>query len=96
MAQTLEVLRQLESRTFQLIQKLNRLEEKLINSEKNQKSLIEKNKELKNDIQKLLVENERLKSANAILGSKDYKRETKLKINRLIREVDSCIIQLSE
>lgn len=96
MAQTLEVLKQLESRTFQLIQKLNRLEEKLINSEKNQKSLIEKNKELKNDIQKLLVENERLKSANAILGSKDYKRETKLKINRLIREVDSCIIQLSE
>lgn len=96
MAQTLEVLKQLESRTFQLIQKLNRLEEKLINSEKNQKSLIEKNKELKNDIQKLLVENERLKNANAILGSKDYKRETKLKINRLIREVDSCIIQLSE
>ncbi|GAA3518295.1 hypothetical protein GCM10022393_35510 [Aquimarina addita] len=37
-----------------------------------------------------------LKNANAMLGSDKYKRETKLKINALIREIDVCIAQLSE
>lgn len=37
-----------------------------------------------------------LKAANAMLGSTDHKRETKLKINSLIREIDQCIVQLSE
>lgn len=39
---------------------------------------------------------ETLKMANTILGSDDDKRETKLKINTLIREIDHCIGQLSE
>ncbi len=37
-----------------------------------------------------------LKAANAMLGSTDHKKETKLKINSLIREIDQCIVQLSE
>lgn len=37
-----------------------------------------------------------LKTANALLGSNEYKRETKLKINALIREIDACIVTLSE
>ncbi|WP_452224719.1 hypothetical protein [Lacinutrix chionoecetis] len=39
---------------------------------------------------------ETLKMANTILGSDDDKRETKLKINALIRDIDHCIGQLSE
>jgi siroheme synthase (precorrin-2 oxidase/ferrochelatase) len=39
---------------------------------------------------------ETLKIANTMLGSDDNKRETKLKINALIREIDHCISQLSE
>ncbi|MFT5216378.1 MAG: chromosome segregation ATPase [Glaciecola sp.] len=39
---------------------------------------------------------ESLKFANSILGSDESKRETKLKINTLIREIDHCISQLSE
>lgn len=38
---------------------------------------------------------EALKMANALLGSDDNKRETKLKINALIRDIDHCIAQLS-
>ena len=37
-----------------------------------------------------------LKLANAMLGSDKYKRETKLKINALIRDIDHCIGQLSD
>lgn len=36
-----------------------------------------------------------LKMANTILGSDNDKRETKLKINALIRDIDHCISQLS-
>lgn len=39
---------------------------------------------------------EALKITNAILGSDENKRETKLKINALIREIDHCIGQLSD
>ena len=39
---------------------------------------------------------ETLKMANSLLGSDDNKRETKLKINALIRDIDHCIGQLSE
>jgi len=37
-----------------------------------------------------------LKIAKTIGGSKENTRETKLKINALIREIDACIVQLSE
>ena len=37
-----------------------------------------------------------LKIANSMLGSDENKRETKLKINALIRDIDHCIGQLSE
>ena len=37
-----------------------------------------------------------LKFANSILGSDESKRETKLKINTLIKEIDDCISKLSD
>jgi len=37
-----------------------------------------------------------LKIAKTIEGSKENSRNTKLKINALIREIDTCITQLSE
>ena len=37
-----------------------------------------------------------LKLTSSMLGSDEYKRETKLKINTLIREIDYCITQLSK
>ena len=39
---------------------------------------------------------EALKMANSLLGSDENNRETKLKINALIRDIDHCIAQLSE
>lgn len=47
-------------------------------------------------VEELTARNQTLKTANAMLGSNDYKKETKLKINGLIREIDQCIVQLSE
>jgi hypothetical protein len=39
---------------------------------------------------------EALKLANSMLGSDENKRETKLKINTLIKDIDHCISQLSQ
>lgn len=38
---------------------------------------------------------EKHRLASAISGSDNYKHETKIKINTLVREIDNCITQLS-
>ena len=48
------------------------------------------------EIEALKSQYETLKIANALLGSEENKRDTKLKINSLIREIDYCIAQLSD
>lgn len=53
-------------------------------------------RKLEEDLEASREQVQSLKAANAMLGSTDHKRETKLKINSLIREIDQCIIQLSE
>ena len=74
------------------------------------KSLEKNNQDLKNEliesasliqtqsqeIEALKSQYETLKIANSLLGSDDNKRDTKLKINSLIREIDYCIAQLSD
>ncbi|MFD0762357.1 hypothetical protein ACFQZW_09720 [Lutibacter aestuarii] len=54
---------------------------------------IAKEQQLFNEIEK---KHQTLKIAKTIEGSKEDRRETKLKINALIREIDNCITQLSE
>ena len=54
---------------------------------------IAKEKHLFSEIEK---EYQTLKIAKTIVGGKEDRRDTKLKINALIREVDQCITQLSE
>lgn len=66
-----------------------RLTQKL---EEQQQKLLEQQEEIASWADKY----ETLKIANSMLGSDENKRETKLKINALIREIDHCIGQLSE
>ncbi|MCB0473478.1 MAG: hypothetical protein KDC56_10510 [Flavobacteriaceae bacterium] len=65
--------------------------------------LLEKSEKLAEEVQLqkeslVALENqyESLRVANAMVGSKEDKHITKLKINTLIREIDKCIVQLSE
>lgn len=48
------------------------------------------------EIEALKTQCETLKITNSLLGSDDNKKDTKLKINSLIREIDYCIAQLSD
>ena len=55
-----------------------------------------KNIQQQEDISSWVERYETLKMANSLLGSDENNRETKLKINTLIRDIDHCITQLSE
>jgi predicted transcriptional regulator len=44
----------------------------------------------------LNAENEKLKMINTLLGGTENKRDAKLKINSLIKEIDACIAYMAE
>ena len=82
-----------------IVQLLNKLKENhlLINKLKTDNHEFEKkSSSLKIQILELKKENESLKMANSLLGSKESRAVTKRKINSLIKEVDFCIHHLSE
>ncbi|WP_298238203.1 hypothetical protein [uncultured Algibacter sp.] len=90
-----DIVDSLESKISKVLHKLEAL--KLANSKLNEE-LHNSKQEIKT--QKMQVASweekyEALKIANSMLGSDDNKRETKLKINALIRDIDHCIGQLS-
>lgn len=86
----------LEERIVQLLNKLkeNHLLINKLQTENQQFS--QESTSLKTQISELKRENESLKMANSLLGSKESKAITKRKINSLIKEVDFCIHQLSD
>lgn len=96
MSNVLEIVDSLQSKLDRLLSKYELLEIE-------NKQLLEKSEKLVKEVHKQqeslkAIENnyESLKIANAIVGSKEDKHTTKLKINTLIREIDKCIVQLSE
>ena len=92
------------------IEAIHLLEDKLKSLLSNYEFLIKENEILlqnNNKLQHQLIENQQtleeqqkkydlLKIAKTIEGSSDSTKNTKLKINALIREIDKCIVQLHE
>ena len=96
MSELTEIVDILESRIEKLLQNYKKLEQKQqILQEELTKARAEK-QEMQNSLEASENRIQTLKAANALLGSNDYKKDTKLKINGLIREIDQCIVQLSE
>ena len=96
MSELSKIIDSLEVKFFKLSKKIENLEqlnESLSNELNNLKQTTLKEKE---HITSLKHELDSLKITTSLLGSEEYKKETKLKINSLIREIDYCIAQLSE
>lgn len=96
MSEIVQIIDSLESKIGSLLNKISSLEEKnsALEAELNKSaSTIQQRDEA---LVMLKKEYESLKITNSMLGSEDYKRDTKLKINSLIREIDYCIAQLSD
>jgi chromosome segregation ATPase len=93
---SVEIIDSLESRIQKLFNKINSLEK---NSTELAIELERANSIIKTQEQELVNLKstiDSLKMANSLLGSEENKRDTKLKINSLIREIDYCVAQLSE
>ena len=96
MSELSKIIDSLEVKFFKLSKKIENLEQ-LNESLSNELKEIKQTAQNENKtIISLKHELESLKITNSLLGSEEYKKETKLKINSLIREIDYCIAQLSE
>ena len=96
MSEIAEIIDSLESRIEKLFIKINSLEQ---NSALLKEELTKAASVIQSQTQQIVVlksEVETLKMANSLLGGDENKRDTKLKINSLIREIDYCIAQLSD
>lgn len=95
MSKLLNHIDQIELKVKALIVENERLKEELSIKQEVTNAL---NRQLE-DAQQTVKESQEaivvLKTANAMLGSDDYKTKTKLKINALVREIDQCIAQLA-
>lgn len=91
----IQVIDSLESKLNQLLIDYSQLKLDYANSQEALAQERQQNQNLEEKMTELMRQNQVLKNANALLGSDEYKRETKLKINALVKEIDQCIAQLS-
>lgn len=96
MSEIAEIIDSLENRIGKLFTKIKGLEQDAVSIKaelNNSATVIQKQSDA---IAQLKSECESLRMANSLLGGEENKRDTKLKINSLIREIDYCIAQLSD
>jgi len=96
MSNILETIHLLEDKLNKLLSNYEFLKNEnnilLQNNTKLQQQLLEKSQFIENQQKEFDL----LKVAKTIEGSSTNTKDTKLKINALIREIDKCIIQLQE
>jgi len=96
MSEIAEIVDTLESRLGKLFSKLEGLEKTSAELKQELQQSARVIERQSREIEMLKTQYDTLKIANSLLGSDDNKRDTKLKINSLIREIDHCITQLSD
>ena len=96
MSEIVEIIDTLEGRLKKLVEKIDFLEKTAtqltVDLQKSTQTIQTQSEEM----ERLKKQYDTLKIANSLLGSEENKRDTKLKINSLIREIDYCIAQLSD
>jgi len=96
MSEVAQIIDTLESRLAKLLSKIDSLEKNKQELQQELDNTATVVQQQSKEIQALKTQHDSLKMANSLLGSEDNKRDTKLKINSLIREIDYCIAQLSD
>lgn len=96
MSEISEIIDTLEERIEKLFAKIDFLEARNAQLQDALRLTENLNQSQHQELKTLKSEYDALKIANSLLGSEEYKREVKLKINSLLREIDYCIQQLSD
>ena len=96
MSEIVEIIDTLEGRLKKLFEKVDHLEQTSAQLNQELQKATATIQRQSGEIEGLKKQYETLKITNSLLGSEDNKRDTKLKINALIREIDYCIAQLAD
>ncbi len=96
MSNLTEIVDSLENRVSKLLHRHESLKKSNLKLEEELAAEKLKHSNTMDELEQWKVQINSLKVVNAMLGSDQYKRETKLKINALVREIDLCISQLAE
>ena len=96
MSEIAEIIDSVEGRIQKLFEKMNSLQVYTSQLETELKKAATTIETQSREIERLKSEANSLKMANSFLGSEENKRDTKRKINSLIKEIDYCIAQLSD
>jgi chromosome segregation ATPase len=96
MSSIIEQVDSLEDKISKLLVKYSQLTQDKASLEQEITLLKEQQSSFSSEISELTTTCSTLKLANSMLGSDQYKRDTKLKINALVREIDQCITHLSQ
>ena len=96
MSEIAEIINSVENRIEKLFSKINSLEQGSVSKQEELNKAVAVIQKQSDEIAALKSECASLKMANSLLGGEENKRDTKLKINSLIREIDYCIAQLSD
>ena len=96
MSEIVEIIDTLEGRLKKLVEKIDFLEKTATQLTVDLEKATQTIQTHSEEMERLKKQYDTLKIANSLLGSEENKRETKLKINSLIREIDYCIAQLAE
>jgi len=96
MSEVAQIIDTLESRLGKLLSRIDSLEKNRQELQQELNRASAAMKQQSEEIEQLKAQQNSLKMANSLLGSEENKRDTKLKINSLIREIDYCIAQLSD
>tara|TARA_B110000902_G_scaffold102343_1_gene121020 strand:+ start:140 stop:430 length:291 start_codon:yes stop_codon:yes gene_type:complete len=96
MSSIIEQVDSLEDKISKLLVKFSQLTQDKASLEQEIILLKDQQSRFTSEISELTATCSSLKLANSMLGSDQYKRDTKLKINALVREIDQCITHLSQ
>ncbi len=96
MSEIVGIIDTLEGKIEKLFQKMNGLENQIAALKKEIRASETTVSRQSEELSLLKADYDTLKIANTLLGSDENKRDTKLKINSLIREIDYCIAQMAD
>ena len=96
MGELIEIVDSLENKVSKLLHRLEVLNQANAKLRKELDDQVESHEQSKEALAEWKEKYDSLKLASSMLGGNTNKTEAKLKINSLIRELDSCIAQLAE
>ena len=96
MGELIEIVDSLENKVSKLLHRIEVLNQANAKLREELKDQVESHEQSKEALVEWKEKYDSLKLASSMLGGNTNKTEAKLKINTLIRELDSCIAQLAE